>query len=109
MLEFAKIDMDTWARREHYIYYTEKLKIEFNMTANRNFTRCPFAFRCAACSCRAVALCVCSHKCAFVSKLPCTLCFIRAPLVETHNSQFVGMIKIFRANVKANFRCQEVM
>lgn len=36
MLEFAKIDMDTWARREHYIYYTEKLKIEFNMTANRN-------------------------------------------------------------------------
>ena len=38
MLEFAKIDMDTWARREHYIYYTEKLKIEFNMTANRNLT-----------------------------------------------------------------------
>ena len=39
MLEFAKIDMDTWARREHYIYYTEKLKIEFNMTANRNLWR----------------------------------------------------------------------
>lgn len=36
MLEFAKNDMDTWARREHYIYYTEKLKIEFNMIANRN-------------------------------------------------------------------------
>lgn len=27
MLEFAKNDMDTWARREHYIYYTEKLKL----------------------------------------------------------------------------------
>ena len=39
MLEFAKIDMDTWARREHYIYYTEKLKIEFNMTANRSLKR----------------------------------------------------------------------
>ncbi len=39
MLEFAKNDMDTWARREHYIYYTEKLKIEFNMIANRNLGR----------------------------------------------------------------------
>ena len=39
MLEFAKNDMDTWARREHYIYYTEKLKIEFNMIANRNLRR----------------------------------------------------------------------
>lgn len=34
MLEFAKNDMDTWARREYL--YTEKLKIEFNMIANRN-------------------------------------------------------------------------
>ena len=39
MLEFAKNDMDTWARREHYIYYTEKLKIEFNMIANRDLWR----------------------------------------------------------------------
>ena len=38
----------------------------------------PFVFRFAAYSWRAVVLCVCSHKCAFVSKLPCTLCFIRA-------------------------------
>ena len=39
MLEFAKNDMDTWARREYYIYYTEKLKIEFNMIANRDLGR----------------------------------------------------------------------
>ena len=39
MLEFAKNDMDTWARREHYIYYTEKLKIEFNMIANQDLWR----------------------------------------------------------------------
>ena len=40
MLEFAKNDMDTWDRREHYCYYTEKLKIEFNMIANRNLSSC---------------------------------------------------------------------
>ena len=40
MLEFAKNDMDTWARREYYIYYTEKLKIEFNMIANRDLSSC---------------------------------------------------------------------
>ncbi len=46
MLEFAKNDMDTWARREHYIYYTEKLKIEFNMIANRNLWRDFLNFPC---------------------------------------------------------------
>ena len=29
-----KIDMDTWARREHYEYYTKQLKVEYNITAN---------------------------------------------------------------------------
>ena len=28
-----KIDMDTWARREHYEYYTKQLKVEYNITA----------------------------------------------------------------------------
>ena len=46
MLEFAKNDMDTWARREHYIYYTEKLKIEFNMIANRDLWRDFLNFPC---------------------------------------------------------------
>ena len=29
-----KIDMETWARREHYEYYTKQLKVEYNITAN---------------------------------------------------------------------------
>ncbi|WP_432630533.1 CatA-like O-acetyltransferase [Brotaphodocola sp.] len=29
---YRKIDMTSWSRREHYKYYTEKLKIEYNMT-----------------------------------------------------------------------------
>lgn len=32
MTGYRKIDMTTWPRREHYRYYTEKLKIECNMT-----------------------------------------------------------------------------
>ncbi|MDD3253331.1 MAG: chloramphenicol acetyltransferase [Lachnospiraceae bacterium] len=31
---WEKVDLEQWARREHYRYYTEKLKIEFHMTAN---------------------------------------------------------------------------
>lgn len=34
MSEYKMIDMDNWPRREHYKYYTEQLKVEFNMTAN---------------------------------------------------------------------------
>lgn len=30
---YRKIDMEHWSRKEHYKYYTEKLKIEYNMTA----------------------------------------------------------------------------
>ena len=33
MQAFKKIDMESWPRREHYRYYTEALKVEFNMTA----------------------------------------------------------------------------
>lgn len=36
MESYKKIDIDTWVRREHYLYYTQKLKIEYNMTANIN-------------------------------------------------------------------------
>ena len=32
--EFHQIDMETWPRREHYAYYTERLKGEFNLTAS---------------------------------------------------------------------------
>lgn len=34
MSDFRVVDIENWARKEHYKYYTEKLKIEFNMTAN---------------------------------------------------------------------------
>ena len=27
-MNFKKIDIENWARKEHYRYYTEKLKIE---------------------------------------------------------------------------------
>lgn len=33
MRNYKKIDIDTWSRKEHYLYYTKVLKIEFNMTA----------------------------------------------------------------------------
>ena len=32
-MNFKKIDIENWVRKEHYRYYTEKLKIEVNMTA----------------------------------------------------------------------------
>ena len=32
MQAFKKVDMESWPRREHYRYYTEALKVEFNMT-----------------------------------------------------------------------------
>lgn len=31
---FRKVDMEIWPRREHYKYYTEILKIEYNVTAD---------------------------------------------------------------------------
>ena len=34
MTGYKKIDMDTWARREHYEYYTKQFKVEYNITAN---------------------------------------------------------------------------
>jgi len=34
-----KIDLEKWARKEHYLYYTQKLKIEFNMTASVDVTK----------------------------------------------------------------------
>ena len=36
MTGYRKIDMAAWPRREHYQYYTEKLKIECNMTVPIN-------------------------------------------------------------------------
>lgn len=30
---YRKIDMEQWPRKEHYLYYTDKLKVEFTMTA----------------------------------------------------------------------------
>ena len=36
MEHYKIIDMQTWPRREHYRYYTEALKVEFNMTAPVN-------------------------------------------------------------------------
>ena len=36
MEHYTKIDMATWPRLEHYRYYTQTLKVEFNMTAPVN-------------------------------------------------------------------------
>lgn len=33
---WSKVDLENWPRKEHYLYYTNTLKIEFNMTANVN-------------------------------------------------------------------------
>ena len=32
-MNYKKLDIEKWVRKEHYRYYTEKLKIEVNMTA----------------------------------------------------------------------------
>ncbi len=32
MVRYKEIDLENWSRKEHYRYYTEKLKIEFNLT-----------------------------------------------------------------------------
>lgn len=34
-----RVDIEKWARKEHYLYYTQKLKIEFNMTASIDVTK----------------------------------------------------------------------
>ena len=30
---YRKIDQSTWPRQDHYKYYTEKLKVNYSMTA----------------------------------------------------------------------------
>ena len=30
---YRKVDMEHWPRREHYAYYTQKLKVEYNITS----------------------------------------------------------------------------
>ena len=39
MNHYKKMDMEHWARKEHYLYYTEKLKVEFNMTVSIDVTK----------------------------------------------------------------------
>lgn len=38
-MNYKKIDLETWSRKEHYLYYTEKFKIEFNITASMDVTK----------------------------------------------------------------------
>ncbi len=38
MNHYQPINMENWPRKEHYQYYTHKLKIEFNMTVPINIT-----------------------------------------------------------------------
>ncbi len=33
-MNYKKIDIEKWERKEHYRYYTEKLKIEVKMGTN---------------------------------------------------------------------------
>ena len=37
--EYKTIDPETWPRREHFQYYTEKLKVNYSMTARLDVTR----------------------------------------------------------------------
>lgn len=39
MNNYKKIDIQKWARKEHYLYYTTTLKIEFNMTSSIDVTK----------------------------------------------------------------------
>ena len=36
---YKKIDQSTWPRQDHYKYYTEKLKVNYSMTARLDVTR----------------------------------------------------------------------
>lgn len=38
MAGYQKMDMAKWERKDHYRYYTEQLKVEFNMTADVDVT-----------------------------------------------------------------------
>ena len=33
MCNYRKVDMDSWPRRDHYNYYTTRLKVEYNITS----------------------------------------------------------------------------
>lgn len=35
---YRKIDQSTWPRQDHYKYYTEKLKVNYSMTARLDVT-----------------------------------------------------------------------
>ena len=37
MNTYRKIDMESWPRREHYKYYTERLKVEYSIMLNSTF------------------------------------------------------------------------
>ena len=39
MNNYKKIDIEKWARKEHYLYYTQKLKIEFSLTVPIDITK----------------------------------------------------------------------
>lgn len=38
MCGYKKIDLENWCRKEHYLYYTNSLNVEVNMTANIDVT-----------------------------------------------------------------------
>ena len=38
MENFKKIDFENWNRKEHYKYYTEKLKVGYSMTVSLDVT-----------------------------------------------------------------------
>ena len=39
MTGYKTLDFDTWPRKEHYLYYTQKLKVGCSMTVNLDVTR----------------------------------------------------------------------
>ena len=40
MCRYKKIDLENWCRKEHYLYYTNSLNVEVNMTLVRVFPIC---------------------------------------------------------------------
>ncbi len=39
MSNYKKIDLNQWERKEHYLYYKEKLKVSYSMTSNIDITK----------------------------------------------------------------------
>ena len=44
-MDFKKIDMNTWPRREHFNYYINNIKCKYNITSNIEITNLLFEIK----------------------------------------------------------------